>query len=111
MDDIEFCDMPWTLNADSPLKGLRTMPELKAHRGQLQRLVAMGIDAYQMVSLVPMLESHPYERYRGETGSLHVGADHRILRQLLWARFERGQPKLLQERIMDDAQHEWQKQN
>ena len=111
MDDIIFCDMPWTLGAQSPQQDLRKMAELKAHRGQLQRLVALGVDAYQMVSLVPMLESHPYERYRGETGSLHVGADHRILRQLLWARFERGQPKLLQERIMDDAQHEWQKQN
>ncbi len=109
MDDIIFCDMPWTLNAQSPQQGLRKMPELKAHRGQLQRLVAMGIDAYQLVSLVPMLESHPYEGYRGETGSLQVSADHRVLRQLLWARFERGQPKLQQENIMDDAQREWQK--
>lgn len=109
MDDITFCDMPWTLDAQSPQQALRKIAELKAHRGQLQRLVALGIDAYQLVSLVPMLESHPYERYRGETGGLHVAPDHRILRQLLWARFERGQPKLLQERIMDDARHEWQK--
>jgi outer membrane PBP1 activator LpoA protein len=111
MDDIVFCDMPWTLDADSPLKALRAMPELKVHRGQLQRLVAMGIDAYQIVSLVPMLESHPYERYRGETGALHVGADHRILRQLLWARFEHGQPKLLQENLMEETQDAWQKPN
>lgn len=111
MDDIVFCDMPWTLNAQSPQQELRKSVELKIHRGQLQRLVALGIDAYQLVSLVPMLESHPNERYRGETGILHVSPDHRILRQLLWARFERGQPKLLQERIPDDAQREWQKPN
>ena len=111
MDDIVFADMPWTLGGATLQEELRRMPELKAHRGQLQRLVAMGIDAYQLVSLVPMLESHPYERYRGETGSLQVGADHRILRQLLWARFERGQPRLLQERIMEDAPDDWQKRN
>jgi hypothetical protein len=111
MDDIVFTDMPWTLEAQSPQKELHKMPELKAHRGQLQRLVAMGIDAYQLVSLVPMLESYPNERYRGETGSLHVDADRRIQRQLLWARFERGQPRLLQENIMDDARNARQKPN
>ncbi len=108
MNDILFCDMPWTLDAHSPQQGLREMAELKAHREQLQRLVALGIDAYQLVSLVSMLERYPYERYQGETGSLHIGADRRIIRQLLWAQFERGQPKLLQERIMDDTQRGWQ---
>lgn len=111
MDDIVFTDMPWTLDAQSPQRGLRKMPELMTHRGQLQRLVAMGIDAYQLVSLLPMLESYPNERYRGETGSLHIDADRRIQRQLLWARFERGQPSLLQENIMDDAGNGRQKPN
>jgi outer membrane PBP1 activator LpoA protein len=108
MDDILFCDMPWTLDAPSPQQQLRAKPELRLHSGQLQRLVALGIDAYQLVPLVPMLESHPYERYRGETGSLQIDDSHRIVRQLLWARFERGRPVLMEERIMDDAHHEWQ---
>lgn len=109
MDDIVFCDMPWTLGAPSPQQDLRKLPELKAHRDQLQRLVALGVDAYQLVSLVSMLEKHPYERYQGETGSLHLASDRSIMRQLLWARFERGRPKLLQETIMDDATSGWQK--
>jgi len=111
MDDILFCDMPWTLNAPSPLQQLHGRRELQLHSGQLQRLVALGIDAYQLVSLVPMLASHPYERYRGETGNLRIDEQHRILRQLLWARFERGQPKLMEERVMDDAHREWQDSN
>jgi outer membrane PBP1 activator LpoA protein len=111
MDGILFCDMPWTLEAPSPQQQLRGRRELQLHSGQLQRLVALGIDAYQLVSLVPLLESHPYERYRGETGSLHIDQQHRILRQLLWARFERGQPKLMEERIMDDVHRERQNTN
>lgn len=111
MDDILFCDMPWTLDAQSPQQGLRKMAELKAHRDQLQRLVALGVDAYQLVPLVSMLERYPYERYQGETGSLHLGTNRRVMRQLLWAQFEHGRPKLLQERIMDDSQHGWQKPN
>ncbi len=109
LDGIVFCDMPWTLDAQSPQQALRKMDELKVHRDQLQRLVALGIDAYQLVSLLSMLERHPYERYQGETGNLHLDSDRRILRQLLWARFERGQPKLLKESIMDGTQRGWQK--
>lgn len=109
LDDILFCDMPWTLDAPSPMQGLRQQDELKSHRDQLQRLVALGVDAYQLVSLISMLESHPYERYHGETGNLHLSDDRRVLRQLLWARFERGQPKLLQESIMDGTARGWQK--
>lgn len=109
LDDILFCDMPWTLNAQTPLQGLRKMDELKAHHDQLQRLVALGVDAYQLVSLLSMLERHPYESYQGETGNLYLGSDHRIQRRLLWARFVQGEPRLLQENIMDGTPRGWQK--
>jgi outer membrane PBP1 activator LpoA protein len=111
MDDILFCDMPWTLNAPSTQQGLKQQnaSAFKPHGGQLQRLLAMGIDAYQLVPLLPMLESHPYERYRGETGTLRVSEGRRIDRRLQWARFEGGLPKLEQETITDD-ETVWQNQ-
>lgn len=111
MDDILFCDMPWTLNAPSTQQGLKQQnaSAFKPHGGQLQRLLAMGIDAYQLVPLLPMLESHPYERYRGETGTLRVSEGRRIDRRLQWARFEGGLPKLEQETFTDD-ETVWQNQ-
>jgi outer membrane PBP1 activator LpoA protein len=109
MDDITFCDMPWTLDAPSPQQELRrsNARELQSHRGQLQRLVALGVDAYQLVPLLPMLQSHPFEQYRGETGKLSVTANHRVERQLLWAQFTRGIPRLQEERVME-VNGEWQ---
>jgi len=109
MDSITFCDMPWTLDAPSPKRGLRqsNAAELDIHRGQLQRLVALGVDAYQLVPLLPMLESHPFEHYRGETGKLSVTPDRRVERQLLWAQFTRGIPRLQEERVMD-TNGDWQ---
>ncbi len=111
MDDIQFCDMPWTLDAPSSHHELKQQlaEELKPHRGQLQRFVAMGIDAYQLVPLLPMLESHPYERYSGETGKLRVAEGRSIGRHLQWARFERGIATLQQETITDD-ETVWQNQ-
>ena len=104
MDTILFCDMPWTLNAPSAQQGLKSQNEtaFKPHQGQLQRLLAMGIDAYQLVPLLAMLESHPYERYRGETGTLRLSEGRRIDRRLQWARFERGIAELQKEAITDD---------
>jgi outer membrane PBP1 activator LpoA protein len=111
MDTILFCDMPWTLNAPSSQQALKQQNEaaFKPHRGQLQRLLAMGIDAYQLVPLLPMLEGHPYERYRGESGTLRVAEGRRIDRRLQWARFERGIAKLQKEAITDD-ETVWQNQ-
>ncbi|MEN8169459.1 MAG: penicillin-binding protein activator [Pseudomonadota bacterium] len=111
MDNILFCDMPWTLNAPSAKQGLKQLntTALKPHQGQLQRLLAMGIDAYQLVSLLPMLEAYPYERYQGETGTLRVAEGRRIGRRLQWAQFERGIAKLKKETITDD-ETVWQNQ-
>ncbi len=111
MDDILFCDMPWTLGAPSAQQELKTSQAeaFKPHVGQLQRLLAMGIDAYQLVPLLPVLEGHPYEEYRGETGSLRVTEGRRIGRRLQWARFKRGIARLEKESVTDDAVV-WQEQ-
>ncbi|MCW8919823.1 MAG: penicillin-binding protein activator [Gammaproteobacteria bacterium] len=111
MDGILFCDMPWTLNAPSAQQALKQQnaTAFKPHGGQLQRLLAMGIDAYQLVPLLPLLESHPYERYRGETGSLRVTEGRRIGRRLQWARFEGGLPQLEQEATAE-SETVWQNQ-
>ncbi|MFO7594450.1 MAG: penicillin-binding protein activator [Pseudomonadota bacterium] len=112
MDGITFCDMPWTLDANSPQQELRhqNAAELKVHSGQLQRLVALGVDAYQLMPLLPMLESRPYEHYRGETGKLSITENRRVQRQLLWAQFTGGVPRLQEERVIV-IDGEWQDTN
>ncbi|HEY0634393.1 MAG TPA: penicillin-binding protein activator [Gammaproteobacteria bacterium] len=92
LDGVMFCDMPWTFDSAGPQQAPRHA--LKAHLphygGQLQRLVAMGVDAYHLVPMLRMLQSYPYERLAGETGTLRVGSDKRLLRELKWARFKNG---------------------
>ncbi|MGM0594977.1 MAG: penicillin-binding protein activator [Pseudomonadota bacterium] len=103
MDNIAFCDMPWTLGGESTTASLRREygDLLQAHGGQLQRLVALGIDAYQLVPLLPMLANHPYDHYQGETGRLSLDQQRRVERGLQWATFRRGVPWLEQERIIE----------
>lgn len=97
MDDIIFADIPWTLDAPSQLSELRhrSGDQLARHNDQLQRLVALGIDAFQLATLFPQLEKYPMSSYRGETGTLNIGDNGNIHRELSWAQFVAGKPKLL----------------
>ena len=103
MDGILFCDMPWTLNADTVTRAMREQDRtlLNEHGGQLQRFVAMGVDAYQLLPLLGMLKSHPHESYAGETGRIGVNENGLVTRHLEWARFQRGTPQLLIEELRD----------
>ena len=55
------------------------------------RLIAMGIDAYNLATRLDNLETDPYP---GATGNLSLTADQRIQRKLICAKFMDGQPEI-----------------
>ena len=97
MDDILFIDIPWTLDAPSHNQRIKKKNSrmLSHHRGELQRLVALGVDAYQLVAKLRLLEKFPSDSLQGESGELSMGENMRIHRQLLLAQFQRGKPHLV----------------
>lgn len=97
MDGVLFSDMPWTLtihNADNNLKsGLhKNWPERVK---RYTRLYALGVDAYHIISQLNTLRRNRAEYFKGETGDLSLDISNRLQRRLVWARFERGIPKVL----------------
>lgn len=99
MDDLIFGDMPWVLAGSTTHRGLRPQIEQYISRAgnSLQRLYALGIDAYNIISALNTLKAYPYERYDGETGSLSLDPRQRINRQLTWVKFRSGRPVALDE--------------
>lgn len=98
MDDVVFGDMPWTLKAATPNQALRQESSvLRVSDNGLQRLIALGVDAYNLIPVLKVLERYPFERFPGETGSLRLDAQRRLNRQLTWAHFSGGVPRLLTE--------------
>jgi len=97
MDGILFGDMPWTLGTDSATRALRAelRPALTEYEGRLQRLAALGVDAFHLIPMLPLLEHYPFERYAGETGTLRMERTGEIRRSLDWARFQGGTPRPL----------------
>lgn len=98
MDDIIFADMPWALKTTTPNQGIREDSlKLSIADNSLQRLLALGVDSYNLISVLKVLEEYPYERFQGETGTLHLNAQRQLQRQLSWAQFKGGLPQALQQ--------------
>ncbi|MEE8197960.1 MAG: penicillin-binding protein activator, partial [Acidiferrobacterales bacterium] len=97
LDGIMFGDMPWMLVNDGKIQDLRQALERNrpyAH-SQLDRLFALGMDSYSIIPHLNRISMEDAARFSGVTSGLSLGRDGRLQRQLLWARFSRGTPKLL----------------
>lgn len=97
LDGIMFGDMPWMLLSDERMQKLRDTLQRDwpyAH-SQLDRLFALGMDTYAIIPHLNRISSENAVRFGGATSGLSLGRDGRLHRQLLWAKFARGTPKLL----------------
>jgi len=101
MDGIIFGDMPWVLSENMTNNSIRSEIDdyITASGKQLQRLYALGLDAFNIIAALNPLKTYSYERYDGETGSLSIDENNRVNRQLTWVRFRSGQPTLLDQDI------------
>lgn len=97
LNGTTFCDGPWIIDGDSSTQALRQEVQSLFPDAQHQyaRLVALGIDAYRLLPQIKRLAAREYERFPGVTGRLWIDPEHRIHRELLWARFLDGLPQPL----------------
>lgn len=114
LDDVQFVDVPWQI-PDAAVGGVEALPYLESYRDLQEeadpstfRLMAMGVDAYELARRLPQFQLLPESEVFGATGVLVPGRDGRIERQLPWARFERGvpQPILSSDLLLDDGQND-----
>ena len=94
LNKIMFCDTPWLFKkAYEGAFGMDALTETwKQFPSAYFRLIAMGIDAYNLASRLDNLELNPYS---GATGTLSLTTDQRIQRQLTCARFKAGQAEVI----------------
>lgn len=89
-------DMPWTLtgpeNNNTKLQIYRLWPNKSK---KYNRFYAFGSDTYHILRYLNWLRSNSLSLLEGETGKLHMNESNQILRELSWAKFKNGKPKLL----------------
>ncbi len=97
LDRIIFGDMPWLLRNDNRAATLRSTVEAgNPPQSGLERMFALGIDAYLLSRVIPYLDPRTSITLTGVSGDrLVIGASGHIERQLIWARFENGVPSVL----------------
>lgn len=94
LNGILFCDLPFILEASDPLKR-QLQDAWPGANPRFFRLNALGIDAYRLQTRIQLLQKVPNSTLSGATGTLSIGELNRIQRELIWARFEKGKPRLL----------------
>jgi len=101
MDGLMFGDMPWVLADSTHPRSLRSKiePDISRAGHSLQRLYALGIDAYNVIASLNTLKKYTYERFDGETGSLSLDLKQQIHRQLTWVKFVKGRPVRVDQEI------------
>ena len=81
MDGIVFCDIPWLLDADTGVPDRESVARaLPGAEGNLTRLYALGIDAYQIAPYLPEFR-FPTARHRANCPALgpgHTGIPGRV---------------------------------
>lgn len=92
LGSFNFCDMPWLFDSyfSGPLSQSALQKSLQGLPDSSSRLVALGIDAYNLLGRLDQLAATPYN---GATGHLSLGQDNRITRKLVCARFKGGVPQ------------------
>ncbi len=97
LEGIKFCAMPWVVNdTDTTIaKAKKEMEQLIPNPTATSiRLFAFGYDAYQLAANLPRLSRTSAGTIQGVTGTLYLSNQQRFYRQLLWAQFQNGIPKL-----------------
>ncbi|MBD8491853.1 penicillin-binding protein activator [Pseudomonas syringae] len=94
LNGVRFCDTPWLLNANDPLRQ-QVVSQWPQASGSLGRLYAMGVDAYRLAPRLGQLKAMPDSRLEGLSGSLTLNPNRRVERQLPWAEFVNGQVQRL----------------
>jgi len=88
---IAFCDMPWLFGEayKGPLSQAALQNIWQNYGDSQIRLLALGIDAYNMLGQLNQLST---TEFAGATGRLSLNGENRITRKLVCARFKGGVP-------------------
>lgn len=99
LDGIRFGDMPWMLVHGGRMEKLRqSLQRDWPYAGSdLDRLYALGVDSYAILPHLNRISAESSARYAGVTSGLTIDRDGRLQRQLAWARFRNGTPRLIDE--------------
>jgi uncharacterized protein len=98
LNGLTFTEMPWMLGEQNSVALRQQYQQLFPEQDEtLQRLFAMGYDAYKLVGSLRQQQQLPAAVFPGLTGQLRLDTSGSIVRQLSWAGYRNNQLRPVQE--------------
>ncbi len=91
LSGIKYNDIPWNLTDAANGSALYTTININ-HQQSIQKLVALGVDAFQLHMQLENMRLDPTLSINGKTGALSLAEGNRIRRRLEWAEYQEGIP-------------------
>lgn len=98
LNGLTFTEMPWMLGEQSSVQLREQYQQLFTDQDEiLQRLFAMGHDAYQLIARLKQQQHLPALVFSGLTGQLSLDKDGSVVRRLSWASYRNNRLIAVQE--------------
>jgi outer membrane PBP1 activator LpoA protein len=94
LNGIQFLDMPWLIQPDHPAV-MAYRHTGKAKSADMERLYALGIDAFRLMTYLLQPQSAEEISFDGVTGYIHFAPPNQFVREAVAAQFEQGKIRLL----------------
>jgi len=98
LEGVLFSDIPWLVRQTGRFgRSTEASTTLTRYQGSvIDRLFALGMDAYRLGCHIPKRLDRPDWQYAGASGVLSIGIDGRIKRHPDWITFRGGLPELFE---------------
>lgn len=90
LNGLTFTEMPWLLSEQNTSID-RLYEQVGKNDTRLKKLFAFGVDAQNLIPVLPYLAILPEVSIQALSGQLKVDANNRVKRQLKWAQYRQGQ--------------------
>ncbi len=107
LNGIQFVDMPWLLQPDHPAV-MAYRRANKAKSTDMERLYALGIDAFRLMTHLLQPQSVNEISFDGVTGYIRFAPPNQFIREPVAAQFEQGKAQLTNLLQKDITSHERQ---
>ncbi|WP_460856760.1 penicillin-binding protein activator [Rheinheimera gaetbuli] len=98
LNGLTFTEMPWLLGEQNSVKLRQQYQQIFGEQDEtLQRLFAMGFDAYKLLGSLRQQQQLPAAVFSGLTGQLRLDNDGSLVRQLSWATYRNNRLRPIQE--------------
>lgn len=98
LNGLTFTEMPWMLGEQSSVQLREQYQQLFTDQDEvLQRLYAMGHDAYQLIARLKQQQHLPALVFSGLTGQLSLDKNGSVVRRLSWASYRNNRLIAVQE--------------